>query len=130
MPGGGIAIVCTSRRRQRCACGRVATRLCDWRVQTKRSGTCDAPICPRCKTTPARDKDLCPKHALAYEDWKAHRAARLASLGDAPVCAPLPDLDAPAAVTADVSVPVGRPVETRRPKARAARGRKPEALHA
>ena len=53
-----------------------------------------------------------------------------ASSGDAPVCAPLPDLDAPAAVTADVSVPVGRPVETRRPKARAARGRKPEAMHA
>lgn len=53
-----------------------------------------------------------------------------ASSGGAPVCAPLPDLDAPAAVTADVSVPVGRPVETRRPKARAARGRKPEALHA
>ena len=53
-----------------------------------------------------------------------------ASSGDAPVCAPLPDLDASAAVTADKSIPVGRPVETRRYKARAARGRKPEALHA
>lgn len=52
------------------------------------------------------------------------------SSGGAPECAPLPDLDAPAAVTAGVSIPVGRPVETRRHKARAARGRKPEAHHA
>ena len=53
-----------------------------------------------------------------------------ASSGDAPVCAPFPDLDAPAVTAADVSIPNGRPVETRRLKARAARGRKPEALHA
>ncbi|USU12763.1 hypothetical protein NF701_02530 [Sphingomonadaceae bacterium OTU29THOMA1] len=56
--------------------------------------------------------------------------AASASSGDAPDCAPLPDLDASAAVTAGVSIPVGRPVETRRVRARAARGRKPEALHA
>ncbi len=49
-----------------------------------------------------------------------------ASSGGAPDCAPLPDLDAPAAVTVDVSVPVGRPVETSRFNAHAARGRKPE----
>ena len=41
-----------------------------------------------------------------------------------------PDLDAPAVTAADVSIPKGRPVETRRHKARAARGRKPEAVHA
>lgn len=53
-----------------------------------------------------------------------------ASSGDAPVCAPFPDLDAPAVTAADVSIPQGRPVETRRSRARVARGRKPEALHA
>ncbi len=53
-----------------------------------------------------------------------------ASSGDAPVCVPFPDLDAPAVTAADVSIPEGRPVETRRFKARAARGRKPEVLHA
>lgn len=125
IPGGGTAIICTSRRRPRCSCGRVATLLCDWRTPTKR-GTCDAPVCPRCTTSPARGKDLCPQHAIAFEEWKAQRAAPVTSSGDAPECAPLPDLDAPAAVTADVSVPVGRPIETSRFNARAARGRKPE----
>jgi len=75
MPGGGGAIVCSSSRRQRCACGRVATLLCDWKVPGKRSGTCDAPICRTCSTSPAKDKDLCPKHAQAFAEWKAARAA-------------------------------------------------------
>ncbi len=57
-------------------------------------------------------------------------AIAAASSGGAPECAPLPDLDASAVTAADVSAPVGRPVETRSPKARAARGRKPEAVHA
>lgn len=52
------------------------------------------------------------------------------SSGSAPECAPLPHLGASAVPAVDVSVPVGRPVETPAPKARAARGRKPEALYA
>lgn len=75
LPGGGAAIVCDGRRRQRCECGHPATLLCDWKVPGKRSGTCDKPICERCTTRPAPDKDLCRAHAAAFEDWKATRTA-------------------------------------------------------
>lgn len=75
LPDGGRAIVCMSGQRKRCACGRPATLACDWKVPTRRSGTCDAPICERCTTVPAPDKDLCPKHAEAFEAWKAERVA-------------------------------------------------------
>jgi hypothetical protein len=71
LPGGQRAIVCGSRRRRpRCACGAPAPLLCDWKVG---AGTCDEPICERCSTKPAPDKDLCPAHALAWAAWKAHR---------------------------------------------------------
>lgn len=73
LPGGVGAIVCTGRRRKRCSCGRPATLECDWKVKTRRSGTCDAPICERCTTRPAPGKDLCPKHAAEFEQWKASR---------------------------------------------------------
>lgn len=69
---GGVAIVCGTR--QRCKCGRKATLLCDWKVPTRKSGTCDAPTCARCATSPAPDKDLCRKHAEAFAAWKAKRA--------------------------------------------------------
>ena len=74
LPGGGSAIVCSGRRSQRCACGRPATRLCDWKVATRRSGTCDKPLCANCSTMPQADKDLCPDHAQAFADWKLRRA--------------------------------------------------------
>lgn len=67
IPGGGVAIVCGSVRR--CKCGRKATQLCDWKVPAKMSGTCDRPICNRCATKPAKDKDLCPEHAA---QWAEH----------------------------------------------------------
>ena len=70
LPAGGYAIVCGTRRRKRCACGRPATLECDWKVPARKSGTCDAPICERCTTSPAPDKDLCPKHAQAFKEWK------------------------------------------------------------
>lgn len=73
IPGGGAAIVCSSHRRERCACGRVATRLCDWQVLTKKSGTCDKALCSRCTTSPARGKDLCATHVAAYAEWRAKR---------------------------------------------------------
>lgn len=71
IPGGGTAIVCGIRTRRRCACGRPAPLLCDWKVPAKKSGTCDRPICQRCATSPAPDKDLCPEHATAFVAWKA-----------------------------------------------------------
>jgi hypothetical protein len=72
LPGGGSAIVCSTTKR--CKCGQRATLLCDWKVSTKKSGTCDAPLCPRCATSPRPGKDLCAKHAAAFEEWKATRA--------------------------------------------------------
>lgn len=76
MPRGGFAIVCSSTRRKRCTCGRPAPLLCDWKIPSKLSGTCDAPICKACATKPAPDKDLCPKHSAEFEAWKADRATR------------------------------------------------------
>lgn len=75
MPGGGTAIVCTGRERPRkcCKCGGKATLLCDWKMPRRKSGTCDKPICDRCSTSPAPDKDLCPDHARAFEEWKRQR---------------------------------------------------------
>ncbi|CAN5371437.1 hypothetical protein BH10PSE14_BH10PSE14_04700 [soil metagenome] len=71
MPGGGVAIICSPTRR--CACGKRATLLCDWKVPTRKSGTCDAPLCAGCSTSPVPDKDLCAKHATAFAQWKAAR---------------------------------------------------------
>lgn len=77
MPNGGKAIVCGTRGRRPikcCACGRAGNLLCDWKVPSRKSGTCDAPICIGCATSPAPDKDLCPGHALEFEAWQAKRA--------------------------------------------------------
>lgn len=73
LPGGHAAIVCSPTRR--CKCGRRATLECDWKVATRRSGTCDAPICAACARSPAPNKDLCPKHQIVFRQWKAARAA-------------------------------------------------------
>jgi hypothetical protein len=73
LPGGGTAIVCTTGRARRCRCGNRATLLCDWKMPRKKSGTCDAPICPKCTTSPAPEKDLCPAHAAAWAEWQAAR---------------------------------------------------------
>lgn len=71
---GGRAIVCgTGRPRAKCRCGRPATLLCDWKLPTRRSGTCDAPLCPACTAAPAPGKDLCPDHAA---EWQRRLAAR------------------------------------------------------
>lgn len=72
LPGGAKAIICSPSRR--CACGRSAPLLCDWKVPTRRSGTCDAAICARCAVSPTTDKHLCPTHAQAFKVWSARRA--------------------------------------------------------
>ena len=69
----GPAIVCTTTRR--CRCGAPAKLLCDWKVPTRKSGTCDAPICARCAVSPAVGKDLCTDHGREFESWKASRQA-------------------------------------------------------
>lgn len=74
IPGVGRGFVCTRgprpKRKPCSGCGRPADLLCDWKVP---GGTCDKPVCDLCTTSPAPDKDLCPTHAAAYEEWKAKR---------------------------------------------------------
>jgi hypothetical protein len=71
LPGGGHAIVCTGRGGKKCPCGNRATLLCDWKDKRKLGATCDKPLCARCTTSPAPDKDLCPKHAAEWAQIKA-----------------------------------------------------------
>lgn len=75
LPGGGAAIVCGPReRRRKCRwCGRPADLLCDWKVPSRRSGTCDAPMCKDHSTSPAPEKDICPDHVSALRAWEAQR---------------------------------------------------------
>jgi hypothetical protein len=77
LPNGATAIVCGTRGRRpiKCSvCGRPGDLLCDWkRKGDPHQSTCDAPLCRECTTKPARGKDLCPKHAEAFERWKASR---------------------------------------------------------
>jgi len=80
LPDGTGMIVCGSkpwpRSKVRCLnCGSPADLLCDWKVHDRKSGTCDAPICSRCTTSPAPEKDLCPEHAAAWQRWKEARSA-------------------------------------------------------
>lgn len=76
LENGARAIVCSpGRRKARCGeCGKVANLLCDWKVKTRRSGTCDAPICDDCTHSPAPGKDLCPTHR---DEWLARCAAKV-----------------------------------------------------
>jgi hypothetical protein len=78
-PDGSTAIICGMRGRKKfCACGRVADLLCDWKVREKKSGTCDAPICPQHAKQVGPDKHLCPLHQKTYDAWlKRHPGAIL-----------------------------------------------------
>ncbi len=71
---GGAAFVCGERgMRQRCACGRSALLLCDWKLGTQPIGrrvmTCDRAICPAHAFEVGPDKHLCPEHQAAYVLW-------------------------------------------------------------
>ena len=76
LPTGGKAIVCSSGRRVRCSCGQRAPFLCDWKVPGKKSGTCDAPICGGCASSPSPEKHLCVSHQVEFERWKSERAPK------------------------------------------------------
>lgn len=81
LDNGARAIVCTTGRAARCvSCGNRAGLLCDWKVPSRRSGTCDKPICARCSYSPAPEKDLCPNHAA---EWGHRCAARSQPKGHA-----------------------------------------------
>lgn len=73
---GQFAIVCGPGRRPKCVqCGKRADLECDWKVPSRKSGTCDKPICARCTTSPAPEKDLYPEHARAWASWQQARHA-------------------------------------------------------
>ena len=78
-PDGSSAIICGMRRAKHfCACGRAGELQCDWKVKTKRSGTCDRYICKSCALHVGPDKHLCPEHQQAYAEWrKKHPGAVL-----------------------------------------------------
>ena len=61
-PDGGVVHVKMSNpRRNRCQCGRLTDLVCDRPVDSKRSGTCDKPVCTSCRRV-VGDKDYCPFH--------------------------------------------------------------------
>jgi len=71
LPDGTSFIVCGMRSNRRyCACGRKAEILCDWKVEGKKSGTCDKPICAQHAKQVAPGKHLCPEHQRQWEEWK------------------------------------------------------------
>lgn len=78
LENGTRAIVCGPRQKKaRCSsCGKPADLLCDWKVKSRRSGTCDAPICRDCTHKPARGKDLCPAHR---DEWLARCSGKAAA---------------------------------------------------
>lgn len=78
LENGVRAIVCTGRQpKKRCVeCGKPADLLCDWKIKDPRRSTCDAPLCARCTSKPAPDKDLCPMHARMWADRQAAARTR------------------------------------------------------
>lgn len=74
LPDGTRGIVCGPTKR--CRCGKPAPLACDWKVPTKKSGTCDAPICASSTTSPEPGKDLCTAHAIQWRAWQARREGR------------------------------------------------------
>lgn len=66
IPDGGRAVVCSDRKRVRCAyCQAWSTKLCDGPPREgSRKKTCDRPLCPAHAVHVAgKDIDFCPEHA-------------------------------------------------------------------
>jgi hypothetical protein len=64
MPGGSVAIVCgVRRRRPPCVhCGQTSDFACDGPSSWKQRGTCDRPLCRRCRIHVPPDRDFCKDH--------------------------------------------------------------------
>lgn len=66
-PDGKVqGIICGSRAPvKRCSvCQRPSTRECDYPTPTRKSGTCDKPLCAKCARQVGPDRDYCPSHPL------------------------------------------------------------------
>lgn len=104
LPGGGHAIVCGSRRQPQpkpcVVCGKPAGFLCDGPPGgPSEGGTCDAPLCERCRSVQPDGQDWCPDcqaaadappqnacggQWCAFVEAGAHVAARRARLAICP----------------------------------------------
>lgn len=76
MPNGTIICARGRRGQQRCKfCRqRIATKLCDFRINVGDVGhtrTCDAPMCSTCATSIRHEVDYCPDHAKLSTPAKA-----------------------------------------------------------
>ncbi len=80
LPNGMTAHVrmATPRRRRCSACNQLTAheklRECDWKIGANE--TCDALVCVGCAYVPAKDKDLCQKHARVWKDRQQASAAQ------------------------------------------------------
>jgi hypothetical protein len=72
--GGVMAIVCTSGRTMRCACGGPGALLCDWKLG--KGKTCDTPMCQGCAKEVAPEKHLCRAHQADYAKWLEKKVPR------------------------------------------------------
>jgi hypothetical protein len=70
LPGGGVAIVCSPRRRpRRCqvrGCDRPGVRQCDFPTGPGR--TCDRYLCAAHAVPQGRGRDHCPDHPVSQPD--------------------------------------------------------------
>jgi hypothetical protein len=64
MPDGGVAHLYSETRRKRCVhChDRWSTTLCDYPDPSRKSGTCDRPLCRQCAVPMGPNLDYCPHH--------------------------------------------------------------------
>jgi hypothetical protein len=77
----GTVIVCGRAAKVRhCRCGREAIALCDWKMRSHSSGTCDAPLCALHSKEVERGKHLCPEHQDAWKLWQRQHPPAQASL--------------------------------------------------
>lgn len=72
---GMTGFICGGPRAARCGCGNRGVFLCDWKVEGKKTGTCDADLCGRCAKSPEPEKHLCPTHFIAWGEWRRRKKA-------------------------------------------------------
>jgi hypothetical protein len=75
-PDGSSVIICGLRRTKKfCSCGRIADFECDWKVPSRKSGTCDHGICKAHAQQVGPEKHLCQEHQKAWADWQTRHGS-------------------------------------------------------
>jgi hypothetical protein len=81
LDNGTLAIICGGRvQRKFCQCGREAKFVCDWKVSSRTSGTCDRPLCVSHSKQVAPLKHLCQEHQRLYGEWKRNHPPQQGTL--------------------------------------------------